>query len=1295
MKSNYSFLAFALIGIFLLNISLTSALDFDNKLTYENNDLKVEFDNSFLGITTSHIGEAELKSHNSTAQILKVAPGENRAVMYYDFNFSEEYENGLGVVDFIDMRTGETINKDYHFVIWGEKEIEKNKYSIECEEVYNSTNKSNSTICQQIITGTYTETEEGWVNFNTSNIPNGISRIGLVTDVELKDYIDGVWTIVGKKVDKHASWTADLNVDIVSYYKLDETSGLTAYDSLYLNNGTTSGSVTVGVQGKINNSYYFSGGKVDIGSSSSLDINPLTDDITICAWINTTDTEGMIISRDGGTASTAQYRIFFASSGHIWADYGNGGTVASALMYNDGNWHLACMIGVGGGGAVTLYVDNVSVGTPQVSGTNLYSGNTVIGDRDTSSYPLSPANIDEVSIWNRTLSIEQLSNIWNNGNGATYTDQFGATITLYQPEDYYNSTDPNITFIAGISDVTPLNVSLYINGILNETNTSGYLTNYTFNKNFTDGDYNWTIEACVADSCSTSTRYFNVNTTPFINYTDPTPANNSNLSTTYIPVNVTLTETYFENVTFNFYKGGVLNETVTFTNSTRFYNKTSCTCDNWQVNVTTCTTTGQCNSTETRTFIIDILPPTINNITSPSGVYDLLFDGYDLDLEYNITDNLIGLDSCWIDYGKAGYLEQSQIPTPYLQANYSFDIEEITNQSYLKIKRQEDYESATNITYYFNVSECSTTNITATSYCSGIISVTCDNNFTCGGDLIGSVQTFANAISQQIKITQVDIFKGYPNVSINCSENSTSIKYVEDVNNLTVYANDSLSNQGNETTSWNYKILEINQSFNNETTEGSLETFLATLKVGTGYTITEAVIFNYNSSSEIGQSFKSGLYTILRKADFLIPNVESDTNSSFYWSLTLSDSTKINLTKYNQTIYKLSLDNCSNFTNQLLNLTVLEEELQTLLPNATIEIAVNIYDTNREENILNISNQYEKINPLGICLNRNITEGINYSLDATIKYSDTSYAKEYYNIINSQINSESETQNINLYDLNSSDSTEFQLTFTGSDFLPVENALVYVDRQYINENRFKTVELPKTDYNGQTVLHLVRNDIIYNIVITKDGVVLGNFENLVAFCDDYTIGDCNIELNAFDSVEGVFEYNEALGIVFQAPTYNETENEVTFNFITSDGSAKEVLLEVTRNDIFGNRSVCNSSIVSSGATLTCDISPTIDDSQLNTNIYVNNILSVKSTVDLDSTDYGESGYFISFVFMFSIILFFVRSKEGVLISMGLAVASTIGLGLQSGNMTGLGASGLWLIIIILVGIYKLNKDRQQ
>jgi len=533
------------------------------------------------------------------------------------------------------------------------------------------------------------------------------------------------------------------------------------------------------------------------------------------------------------------------------------------------------------------------------------------------------------------------------------------------------------------------------------------------------------------------------------------------------------------------------------------------------------------------------------------------------------------------------------------------------------------------------------------------------------------------------------------NNSLTCYDNHTTFNYIAEINNLTFWANDTFGNYQSNTTIWDYKVLEVNQTYNEETTEGSLETFLAHIKLGSGLSIEDAVLFNYNGTETTGQAFESGIYEVLRKTNMLVPSVSTDTNFTFYWGITLSDNTEVNLSSQNQTVYNLAVDNCSSYTNTLFNFTVLDEEEQTIIPSVTIETALNFYDSTRDNLVFNYSNQFEGVNPLAICLNRNITNETSYSVDVIVRYESSEHANEYYNIVNSTIDIDTTGQDITLYDLNLSDSTEFQLTFTGADFLPVENALIYVDRQYIQEDTFKTVELPKTDYNGQTILHLVRNDVIYNIRILKDGEVLGNFENIVAFCQDFTIGDCKIELNAFDSVEAIYNYDDSLGIIFTEPTYNETSDKITFNFVTEDGSAKTVKLEVTRNDIFGNRSICNSTLTSSGGTLTCNIDPNLDDSTLKTEIYVDNVLAVSGNVKLDTSNYGVGGYLILFVMAISFILMFSGSKTGVLVSMGVTFIAAISLGLVTGDIIGIGASGLWLIIIIIIGIIKLNNERAQ
>ncbi len=252
---------FLLIGL----VSNVSALEFDNKLTYEDGDLKAKFSNSFLGVTTTEIGTAKLMSHKSVTEIKRVGLGK-QITMWYDFDFKDLYKEGLGEVEFIDEKTGAIVERNYTFVYWGEKII--NIYgSVECENDYNE-NGTRKT-CNGIID---TEVIYDWMPLEERDIKKGKVRIGLLVDVKEGDLIDGRWNIVGIKVDKHSAWAANLDTGLIAYFKLDEASG-------------TSSGVDVNQAGKINTAYDWESGdgsdEINLGVNANFD---LYDDFSINLW---------------------------------------------------------------------------------------------------------------------------------------------------------------------------------------------------------------------------------------------------------------------------------------------------------------------------------------------------------------------------------------------------------------------------------------------------------------------------------------------------------------------------------------------------------------------------------------------------------------------------------------------------------------------------------------------------------------------------------------------------------------------------------------------------------------------------------------------------------------------------------------------------------------------------------------------------------------------------------------------------------------------------------------------------
>jgi len=1160
---------FLILGI-LLAMPLISSANWDNKLAYSESDLKVTIKNSILGlIPTSEIGTAKLESHPSVNYVKKFGAG-NQTTMWYDFDFLGLYLNGLGKVYFIDRTTGKEINRDYSFVYWGEKE--RDVYDQEC---YLSINKTQT--CESIVVGK--ETYETWLPYNSLDIPKGKIRIGLETYVEVEDKIDGVWTIAGKKVRKHAEWDASLDVGLVECWKLEEIVGTTAYGELFTHNLTNTNMVIDqdGVDGRS-----YAGGNNKYLSNSTGFSFP-TGDFSVSGYFYHNSLKDYTGLFQSNPSNTGWYLLGRANGSFLFTLPGVAGFNTPGAIVT-GQWQKIVLTHESDDWKII--VGNVSVKNVTSSWGDVVGDFYIANDRSNLATRGLDGRTDEICVWNRTLTITE---------AITYDMIYPLpttrpSVTLNFPINHYNSTSPTITCNGTVIDIGGrdiVNVSLYIDGVLNETNSSGINnTDYYFTKIFTDGDYNWTYEAFNNQSASTTatTRLFNINTTPLIQFENPTPVNYYNSSSSYIPINVSLTETYFENITFSFYNGSLTE--FYYEDSTRFINE-SLADGLYNYNVTIWTTTDQTNTTETRNITIDATPPEVILLT-PSLIIDHHLINTNFSVNWSANDTHI--DTCILQ------------------------------------------------------------------------------------------------------------FEGV-NRTVTCSDNQTQINITNIINrSLIFYVNDTFGHMNSTLRSWTYTVFENSQTFNNETFEGVINTFIANVTIEESNPITIAS-FIYNGTINTNSFYQSGNDSILT-IDFLVPDVITDTNLTFYWSLTLSDSQIINLTPHNQTVISLSLDDCSVNTVVLYNYTVVDEGNQSKLSsppsNTTIELNINLLDIKRETYIVNFSKKYSKINPFAVCINKELLSST-YVVDSIVKYEAINYAVEYYNIVNATITNSTIPINITLYDLASADSTEFKITFKAEDFTLVENALIYIDRQYIAENNtFKTVELPKTDSNSQTIGHFVRNDVVYNIRVIKDGEVLGNFKNVIAFCEDYTIGACQMVLEATPEALVIFDYDEQLGIIFQTlPAYNENTSSISFDFSTDDGTAKTVSMDVTRDDIFGNRSICNNTLTSSSGTLTCSFDPNIDDSVLRVNILVDGQPVVLSNVKLESSDYGNLGYVLWFFLTFLFILLFGHSKTEVLIGLAVSFIGAISLGITRGDIIGLGSAGIWVLVIIILGIVKLNKDRPQ
>ncbi len=495
------------------------------------------------------------------------------------------------------------------------------------------------------------------------------------------------------------------------------------------------------------------------------------------------------------------------------------------------------------------------------------------------------------------------------------------------------------------------------------------------------------------------------------------------------------------------------------------------------------------------------------------------------------------------------------------------------------------------------------------------------------------------------------------------------------------------------------RIVVNSRTFSNLTIEGTTEAFILNYSIGEDFQ-TSTVNLVYNGTAQ-SSTITSSSGIVIAKNNLAILNVDSNTNVNFYWSITLTNGLIINTTTSTQFINFLSIDDCDSNTNLVYNYTLYNEETQVKLSNTSIDIEVEIFDISGSTSILNFSKEYDGTeNPAKVCLNIALLNTTDYSLDSTVKYSandsGNSYAVEYYNILNFTLSNSSIPNHIALYDLLLDDSTEFQLTFKDSNLALFPNILVNVNRKYVSDGDFKTVEIPLTDSNGQTVLHLVRNDIVYNfIMINSNGKIVAVFNEIIAFCQDFTIGSCSIKLNEPTTEEQFYDNLEDVGISSSISYSNVTE-VLSLDFVSNDLTTKTVIFEVIRNNDFGNRSVCSESLTASSGIIGCDLSTIVEtDRFLFVNIYVGGELKSTETIDLetDIKGYGVEGYFIAFIFILLLITIFMEDKQVLIISLGIGWVAIISFGLVKGALFGSVSAGIWLIVCIIIFLWKLKKEK--
>ena len=1150
-------------------------------------------------------------------------------VAEFDISAHENYRDAIKSFTFVNLKDKKNIVRDYDL-----KYLTKEKVLVEDfgnVEIAVTENKTVVYGWRKI--GEHYEVKNVWKTLKEFNLNKGEKlTVGVFTNVEKGDHVDWVPTIYGVKIDEWASWEDAIVMSPTMTSNTEPAPAVMGGDAL--------------AEGSWYNLYDRDEGQyinfpVGVGKKIVLDMGEgngfVATNFTFTGY--------------SGTAAMKDFGLEGSNDNSTWAVLTNG-TVPNA----DANY-------------TENFIDNTD--------SYRYYRLTAINRQDNSG--------GNIYMWE--------GYIW--GYNASITDN-PPNITLNSPTadaNYTAITDLTFNFTA-FDDINLSDVKLYINDGLNQTNASGINDSiYLFDVTLRDGDY--TIYGKATDNASQETnsdsyRFVVDTTAPIISIENAT-----NL-TAYTPlpiksiIRINGTDTNIDDCYYN----TTDNSTYTVVTCNDYSNISWSTIGDKTIQYCANDTFGfeNCSTTLINVYLDTASPNiSIENVTNLTAYLTMPINST---IRVNATD-ADNLDNCWISYIANGSNFDNDTSTwigegtQYNFTNFStedtgeFIIDTVVPGGYHVIRH-----TSNSLGYWTTPKD----------------NMFCNYSEILDGDhsdirLDTNVGKYVCMLTAEGKLVMLKLETTYPNWTfinkdvVTCNT-YTNISWESSENKFISYcANDTAENYNCSSAEVNITYYELlNESYISTTTSGMINSFNATFNSPEQITI---AYLNYNGTNYLGSISSSGdTYVLSKNKEASI--VDAETNITFYWNITTAGGNNFVTTSHNQTVIPLVVnETCGAGMYVVYNFTLLDERTQLKINetgnSSTVDINLNLYNSDRSTQITNFSHRYSSTNPVAICISNNLSDGGIYSLDLQVKYDGANYSEEYYNIRNYNLNASSLNQSINLYELDDTNAQKFKLIIKDSSYLPIDQAIVRIERKYVENGTFYVTEIPITDSLGFTSASLEVDDVIYNFYIyDSNNNLISSFENVRAICQTPLVTECSIDFNAFQtginipsSSDRDFEFT--LG-------YNETTKSITSTFNIPSGTPATIYLEVIREDVLGT-AVCSDTLTSASGTLSCLVPSSFGNSTVLAKVYRNSIEQGRGNLKLDqnpSDIFGVILVFLSVLVMMTLIGIGISDNpiiSAVFLFVGVLLLFAMNL-VKNNGFIGRTATILFLAIAIILIVIK-------
>jgi len=668
---NYKLIALMFCMIFL--VGTVSALEWDNAKYYNEDTKTITIRNGFILNT---LGKYTLT--DNTDQCLTNCYAEGIA----DLRSDNVLFSGIQFKN----KEGEKKNKDYKIYIEVEnkKNLEIPTYAEVCSTEINGTSctlEQNGTRQEELIT-------YDWKHYKGEILTEGIYKWRIEGKKDLKESVDWIVTIFGKDLNEWAWWDSDWDYyrrfNATEYYSIAHTnepiiftinastiwnkiqndgddlriinaSDDTEIDRKITMNTTIGGNIEINFNwsaGADENSTQFDLYYGNAGAGAGTSMTPLWESVPLDSGI----TELVENHRSGGYDSdhdgVQDYTKLYDNNiqdPNSWYSQLKG----SFIIMNFTQQYKVGFINYTWTQHDTAYIPrNDALATTTLGGAfnKAQSWEWVQNNTDNTNSAYASV-FNYVKPQNAQMVLYQHEESWGDPNNWVIMGEFEAyasaplsfnasggeqindqipAITLNDPPVNYNSSTQNINYNATISDAIGLaNVSLYIDGFLNQTNVSGINgTEYIFNVDMPEGIHNWSFSAwdTKPQQANSTVRNITVDlSNPII--TNVLPENASETIITVPTYNISLNASITDNTALHscWYGNGIINTTVTCGNNATINLTSGYHTYTWYTN----DTVGN-NVSSSTTFLL-------NYVQEDKSIDDPVIEGEQTNIYFNLT----------------------------------------------------------------------------------------------------------------------------------------------------------------------------------------------------------------------------------------------------------------------------------------------------------------------------------------------------------------------------------------------------------------------------------------------------------------------------------------------------------------------------------------------------------------------------------------------------------------------------------------------------------------------------------